>query len=101
MLLFPGYLWENKKYCYDFIEKNIPGLKVIKGDATYLMWVDASAFTDDSVKLKESIFEKTGLYLSAGAAYGDSGKCFLRINLATQKANVIEGMNRLKAALLG
>lgn len=95
------YLWENKKYCYDFIEKNIPGLKVIKGDATYLMWVDASAFTSDSNELKEKIFEKTGLYLSAGAAYGDSGKCFLRINLATQKANVIEGMNRLKAALLG
>ena len=74
---------------------------MIKGDATYLMWVDASAFTDDSVKLQEEIFDRTGLYVSSGASYGECGKCFLRINLATSRANVIDGMNRLKMALLG
>lgn len=95
------YIYENKLYCYDFIEKNIPGAKVVRSDATYLIWVDVSAFTDDSNDLKEHIFEKTGLYLSSGAAYGECGKRFLRINLATQKANVIDGMNRLKTALLG
>ena len=94
------YIYENKLYCYDFIEKNIPGLKVIKGDATYLMWVDASEFTDDSGELKERIFEKTGLYVSSGASYGECSKSFLRINLATTKANVIDGMKRLKKALL-
>lgn len=95
------YIAENKKYCYSFIENNIPGLKVVRGDATYLMWVDASAFTNDSRALQEEIFEKTGLYVSSGASYGESGKCFLRINLATSRANVIDGMMRLKRALLG
>lgn len=95
------YIYENKLYCYDFIEKNIPGMKVIPADATYLIWVDASEYTEDSEVLKGEIFEKTGLYLSAGAAYGECGRRFLRINLATQRANVIDGMNRLKKALLG
>lgn len=95
------YIAENKKYCYDFIENNIPGLKVVRGEATYLMWVDASEFTDDSVKLQEEIFEKTGLYVSSGRSYGECGKCFLRINLATSRANVIDGMMRLKRALTG
>lgn len=94
------YIYENKIYCYDFIEKNIPGAKVIRADATYLIWVDVSQYTDDSADLKEKIFEKTGLYLSSGAAYGEPGRQFLRINLATQRANVIDGMNRLKKALL-
>ena len=95
------YICENKKYCYDFIENNIPGLKVVRGEATYLMWVDVSHYTDDSVKLQEEIFEKTGLYVSEGAEYGECGRRFIRINLATQKSNVIDGMNRLKKALLG
>ena len=95
------YIAENKKYCYDFIENNIPGLKVVRGEATYLMWVDASEFTDDSVRLKEEIFERTGLYVSSGASYGECGRRFLRINLATTRANVVDGMMRLKRALLG
>ena len=95
------YIYENKLYCYDFIEKNIPGLKVVRGEATYLMWVDVSNYTSDSVKLQEEIFEKTGLYVSEGAEYGECGRAFLRINLATTRANVIDGMNRLKKALLG
>ena len=95
------YIYENKIYCYDFIENNIPGARVVRADATYLIWVDVSAYTSDSDALKEEIFEKTGLYLSSGAAYGECGKQFLRINLATQRANVIDGMNRLKKALIG
>ena len=95
------YIYENKIYCYDFIENNIPGARVVRSDATYLIWVDVSAYTSDSDALKEEIFEKTGLYLSSGAAYGECGKQFLRINLATQSANVIDGMNRLKKALIG
>lgn len=95
------YIYENKLYCYDFIKNNLPDLKIVPSEATYLIWIDASHYTDDSNELKEYIFEKTGLYLSSGAAYGECGKQFLRINLATQKANVIDGMNRLKMALLG
>ena len=85
----------------NIIENNIPGAHVVRADATYLIWVDVSAYTSDSAALKEEIFEKTGLYLSSGAAYGECGKRFLRINLATQRANVIDGMNRLKKALVG
>lgn len=95
------YILENKRYCYEFIKNNIPDLRVIVGEATYLMWVDASRFTDDSAELRERIFEKTGLYLSDGIEYGEPGRRFLRINLATSRANVVDGMNRLKKALLG
>lgn len=94
-----SYVYENKRYCYEFIEKNIPELKVVRGEATYLLWVDAGAFCDDSSELQERIFEKTGLYLSSGMAYGECGKTFLRINLATQRERVIDGMTRLKRAL--
>ena len=93
------YIYENKLYCYDFIKNNLPRLKVIPSEATYLIWVDASEYTEDSDELKEHIFETTGLYLSSGKAYGECGRRFLRINLATRRANVKDGMERLKKAL--
>jgi cystathionine beta-lyase len=45
------------------------------------------------------IREKTGLYLSQGTIYGGDGHDFLRMNIACPKANVIDGLKRLKSAL--
>ncbi len=89
------YIYQNKLYCYDFIEKNMPMLKVVRSDATYLLWVDVSSVSNDSEKFARGLREATGLYVSDGAEYGDVGKCFIRINLGTQRDNVKRGMNML------
>lgn len=93
------YLWDNRQYAEQFIKNEIPKLKVIKADATYLMWVDCGRITDDSVEFTEFIRRKTGLYISDGAEYGDAGRKFVRINLACQKKRLEDGMNRLKNAV--
>ncbi len=93
------YIDANRRYCEDYIEKNIPDIRLIKGEATYLLWVDCSGVTDDSSDLQKFIREKTGLYVSAGAVYGGDGKYFLRINIACPRALVEDGMARLKAGI--
>ena len=92
------YVYQNKLYAYDFIEKNSKGI-VIRGDATYLIWVDLSYYTNDSLALSQFIREKTGLFITDGARYGGTGNSFIRINLATSKDNVKDGLNRLVKAL--
>ena len=52
------YLCENKKIVYEFIEKEIPDLKVLKSEATYLMWLDCSEITKNSSELCNFIREK-------------------------------------------
>ena len=93
------YVFNNRSYAEKFIEDNIKELKVIKADATYLLWVDCNNITSDDVKLKDFIYKNTKLLVSDGAEYGDSGKGFIRINLATSKRRVIDGLNRLKKAI--
>lgn len=90
------YVYENKLYCYEFIENNIPLLKPVRSSATYLLWVDVSAYTDNSKEFARDLREKTGLYLSDGTQYGGSGERFVRINLGTQRQNVVDAMQRLK-----
>ncbi len=93
------YVYENKKLVYSYIEENIPQLKVIKGDATYLMWVDISEVEEDSVKFVDYLLENYKVRFSDGHEYGENGKSFIRINVATQRERVIEGLNRLKAGV--
>ena len=79
-----------------YIEENIPDLKVVKSEATYLLWVDVSGLVDCSAEFASKIRKLTGLYVSSGAAYGECGGAFLRINMATQRERVLDGLERLK-----
>jgi cystathionine beta-lyase len=92
-----AYIFENKRYAAEYIKKNISALVPVRSDATYLLWVDVSAYTDDSDEFTRDLREKTGLYLSDGAQYGGGGKRFVRINLGTQRAVVEDAMHRLKS----
>lgn len=93
------YVESNKNTVYEFVKKEIPELYVIPSEATYLLWIDCSKVTDDSVELVDFIRDKTGLYLSEGAEYGENGRKFVRMNLACPNARVIDGLNRLKKGI--
>ena len=90
------YVFENKRIACEFINTNIPGMKAHFSEATYLLWIDISRVASDSVDFCEKMRESTGLYLSDGAEYGESGRSFVRMNLATQRERVLDGLNRLK-----
>ena len=98
-----SYIYENKLYCYEYIEKNIPSLHAVRSNATYLLWVDISAVSDDSEVFARELRTNTGLYVSDGAEYGEPGRKFIRINLGTQRKNVERGMALLEkyVAMLG
>lgn len=93
------YIQENKRVVKRFLEKELPEITVISMDATYLLWLDCRAFTDNSEELAHKIREKTGLYLSDGVEYGGDGARFLRMNVACPRTTLLDGLQRLKKAL--
>lgn len=88
------YIYQNKLYVYDFLEKNSKA-RVVRSDATYLIWVDLASYDIDSSIFCPFLREKTGLFVNPGFVYGGNSKSFVRINLATSRSNVVDGMNRL------
>lgn len=94
------YLDENRILVSDFIKAELPMLKLVKSEATYLLWLDCSSICKNSIELAEHIRKKTGLFLSDGAQYGLGGEQFLRLNIACPKAVLKDGLNRLKKAIL-
>lgn len=94
-----AYVEENKKIAREYINGRIPLLFAPKSTATYLLWIDVSGVSEDSVDFVRRVRELTGLYLSDGAEYGDCGRKFVRMNLATQRSRVLDGLERLRRAV--
>ena len=90
------YAFENKRIVAEFLKSNVPEVKAVPSNATYLVWLDCSALGCSSKELAGFIREKTGLFLTAGAEYGKSGDSFLRFNAACPRSTLKEGLRRLE-----
>lgn len=93
------YISANRKTVKRFLAENLPFLTLVKQQATYLLWVDCSAITDDSERLCEHIRNETGLYLNNGAKYRGNGSRFIRINVACPRSTLSDGLERLKRGI--
>lgn len=90
------YLAENRQLVRTYLERELPDISLVSAHATYLLWLDCSRIIGDAGELCRYLRSETGLYLSAGAVYGGHGNQFLRMNIATQRARVEDGLSRLK-----
>lgn len=89
------YLADNKQLVRDFIREKLPELKVVPSHATYLLWLDCGAVTEDAAGLVRFIRKHSGLYLTEGEEYGACGRQFIRLNPACPRARLREGLDRL------
>ncbi len=89
------YIYNNKLYLKEFLDNNIKEFKYNIADSLYLAWVDVSDLCIDGLFLCNYLKDKAKVYFSYGEEYGKSFKGFIRINLATSKDNLKEGLNRL------
>lgn len=88
------YISGNRQLVAKFLAENVPQVKLIEQDATYLLWVDCSAVTDDSEQLCDFIRQTTGLYLNCGNKYRGNGRYFVRLNVACPEQTLNDGLNR-------
>lgn len=93
------YIAGNKQLVGEFINQNLPKIKAVCSEATYLVWLDCKSLPGDGETICRYLREKTGLYLSEGRQYGKGGEHFLRMNVACPRSLVEEGLNRLQKGM--
>ncbi|MGI5858610.1 MAG: MalY/PatB family protein [Tepidanaerobacteraceae bacterium] len=96
---FLEYLDGNLKTLSEGIEKDIPQIKIIKPEGTYLVWMNCRELGFDSKHLSDFMINKARLALDDGYWFGTGGEGFQRINLACPRAYVNEALTRLKKAV--
>ena len=92
-------LYENKQIVGEYLANELPIVKLVECDATYLLWLDCSALKVPSKVLSEFLRTNQGLFLSAGIDFGKNGDNFLRMNVACPPKLLKEGLGKLKAGI--
>ena len=91
------YLWENYTALCDFVAQHLPYWTVMPLEGTYLAWVDVSQCCDNVEAYCDQLTKKAKVWLNPGTMYGaESGKGYVRINLACPRSILMEALERIK-----
>ncbi|MGM0601736.1 MAG: MalY/PatB family protein [Bacillota bacterium] len=94
------YLKENLDYTADYLKKEIPEIKLIYPEGTYLLWLDCRGLGfEDNKKLIDFFNNKAKVGLNPGTWFGESGKGFMRMNIACPRSRLKEGLRRISNAV--
>lgn len=95
------YLEGNLAYLRGFLADNLPKLRLIEPEGTYLAWVDFSGLGLTPDELDDLIVNRAKLWLDAGRIFGKASAQFERFVLACPRSTLVEAMVRLKRAVDG
>ena len=93
------YIEGNLQFLIEYIDKKIPGIKVIKPEGTYLVWLDCRGLGLDARGLRQFLIEQARVGLEDGYVFGKSGEGFQRINIACPRSTLEEALNRIEMAV--
>ncbi|WP_044916592.1 MalY/PatB family protein [Butyrivibrio sp. WCE2006] len=93
------YLKGNLDFLRDYLRENIPEVKLIEPEGTYLIWLDFSEVTDDYKDLKHLIVDEAKLWLDAGIIFGKETALFERINIASPRVVIKTALDNLSKAV--
>ena len=92
------YLTANRDFIVDYVEQNLPGVRLTKPDATYLIWLDFSELNLQPAPF-EFFMKEAKVALSDGKLFGKGSEQFVRFNFGTSRKLVEQGLNRMRKAL--
>ncbi|MFW9881072.1 MAG: MalY/PatB family protein, partial [Candidatus Thorarchaeota archaeon] len=93
------YLKESLDFLKDYIKENLPQIKVIETEGTYLVWLDFRELGLESKELEKLMRGKAKLALDEGYIFGQGGEGFERINIACPKSILEQALNQIKEAV--
>jgi cystathionine beta-lyase len=93
------YLETTRDYVADYLQKNIPQIKLIKPEATYLLWLDCRGLGMSDAQLRDFFVKECKVGMNPGIVFGEVGSGFMRMNIGTRRAVVEECLARIHAKI--
>jgi cystathionine beta-lyase len=93
------YLEGNVNYVRSFLKENLPQVKLVEPEGTYLIWLDFSEVTDNPKDLEKLIVDEAKLWLDSGVIFGKETALFERINIASPRSLIEQALEQLYIAI--
>lgn len=93
------YLWANFVCLRDRLSREAPACPMPPLEGTYLPWIDCRSTGLSSQTLADRLLHEQKLMVNPGTMYGPEGEGFIRLNIATPRALLNKGIDRLTALI--
>ena len=94
------YVKGNMDYVREFLQRELPDIRLIEPEGTYLAWLDFRGLGLTERDRERLIVEEAGLWLDSGAIFGGAGEGFERVNVACPRKTLELALGRLRDAVL-
>ena len=93
------YLYGNLEFTIEYFEKKIPKIKVIRPQATYLLWLDCRELGLNDITLRSFMRENARVGLDDGFLFGAGGSGFQRMNIACPRGILKGALGQIETAV--
>lgn len=93
------YVEGNIDFVIGYCAEHLPGIKPLRPQASFLVWLDCRALELDHEQLVDLFVRKAHLALNDGEMFGSGGEGFMRMNVASPRSVLCQALEQLHAAL--
>lgn len=94
------YIEGNVDAVIDFCARELPQIKPLRPQASFLVWLDCRALGMSREERNDLFINKAGLALNDGETFSPGGEGFMRLNVAVPRSVLMKAMNQLKDAII-
>lgn len=92
------YLKNNIDFACDFLTQQLPLIKIMKPQGTYLIWLDFSAYQLSDEALMAKLIDGAGVVVNPGISFGLKGTQHIRFNVACSRELLTTGLQQMSQA---
>jgi cystathionine beta-lyase len=94
-----AYLRDTRDYVENYLATHLPGIRLIKPEGTYLLWLDCRALGMSDAQLKHFFVHEAGVGMSPGIMFGEGGSGFMRMNIGAPRHTIVTALENIKKAV--
>lgn len=94
-----AYIQGNIDFTESYLKANVPGVSMIRPQASYLVFLDCRALGLPQEELKKLFAEKAHLALNDGTMFGKPGEGFMRLNIGCPRSVLEQALKQLAIAV--
>lgn len=95
------YIEGNVDFVHDYCRDHIPGIEVVKPQASFLVWLDCRGLGLSHEEVVDLFINKARLAMNEGSMFGEAGRCHMRFNMGSPRSVLEQAMRQLEAAVKG
>lgn len=93
------YIEGNVDFVHDYCRDHIPGIEVVKPQASFLVWLDCRGLGLSHEEVVDLFINKARLAMNEGSMFGEAGRCHMRFNMGSPRSVLEQAIRQLEAAV--